>query len=65
MTYEEAIKEAKAGKTVRHPAMGKGWTMIWGEKLKSHFFVNPTTGSQHAFQLTADDRMRKDWEIVA
>ena len=62
MTYEEAMKEVRAGKRVRHPKMGSVWSvMLIGDQPRAVRF-----GFDHSlnFALTPEDRAHKDWEVV-
>lgn len=61
MTYEQAIKEAKAGKRVRHSKMGRGFYVVWaGGDAR---ILSPI-GGVTPFKIDTIDRAQKDWEVV-
>lgn len=64
MTFEDAMKAAREGKYVRHPAMGTGWTIGVVEGIPGYFCFNPHTGSEYGYTSCRRDVARDDWKIV-
>lgn len=64
MTFDEAMKAAKQGKYVRHPAMGPGWTIGVVPKVPGYFCFNPHTGSEYGYTASQGDEARDDWKIA-
>jgi hypothetical protein len=62
MTYNDAVKKALEGYSIRHPGMGKGWLISKienaGDKL---WCINPHTRSNYLFIANKDDESRSDW----
>lgn len=63
MTFDQAMEAIKQGKAVRHKGMSPGWKMVWHKGHESHYFVNPVTGSAHAFNLKDEDH-KANWKVI-
>lgn len=61
MTYEEAQKHARAGKSLRHPKMGEGWFMV---HERGRFICRHPSYTGRS-SPDAEDRLAKNWEVVS
>jgi hypothetical protein len=66
MKFKDAMDKAvDKDKYVRHPDMGKGWTVgvlpLFPGELWS---FNPHTGSEYAYTSSTEDRERDDWYVA-
>jgi hypothetical protein len=64
VTYEKAVAACRAGVSIRHPGMSKGWKIESAPGTDVLFCINPHTGSDYQFVATPDDLARADWQVA-